>query len=165
MDITNFILLGLGQPLHAFDLAKVAGERIVVKTCPEGTPFTTLDGVERKLDSRDLMICSATEPMCIAGVFGGLDSGVTESTTDVFIESACFNPTSVRKTARRHGLQTDASFRFERGTDPNATLDIARITALLIKELAGGEICGEPVDIYPDPVKPAVVELDRKSVV
>ncbi|MDE5627589.1 MAG: phenylalanine--tRNA ligase subunit beta, partial [Candidatus Amulumruptor sp.] len=160
VDITNYILLGLGQPLHAFDLAKVAGGKIVVKTCPEGTPFTTLDGVERKLDARDLMICNAEAPMCIAGVFGGLDSGVTESTTDVFIESAYFNPTSVRKTARRHALSTDASFRYERGTDASVTLDVAKIAALLIKELAGGEICGEPVDIYPEPVEPAVVKLD-----
>ncbi|MDE6588727.1 MAG: phenylalanine--tRNA ligase subunit beta [Paramuribaculum sp.] len=160
VDITNYILLGLGQPLHAFDLAKVAGGKIVVKTCPEGTPFTTLDGVERKLDARDLMICNAEAPMCIAGVFGGLDSGVTESTTDVFIESAYFNPTSVRKTARRHALSTDASFRYERGTDASVTLDVAKIAALLIKEFAGGEICGEPVDIYPEPVEPAVVKLD-----
>ncbi|MBD5346856.1 MAG: phenylalanine--tRNA ligase subunit beta [Bacteroides sp.] len=159
VDITNYILLGLGQPLHAFDLAKVAGEKIIVKTCPEGTPFTTLDGVERKLDARDLMICSENAPMCIAGVFGGLDSGVTEQTTDVFIESAYFNPTSIRKTARRHGLSTDASFRYERGTDPSITLDVAKIAAMLIKEIAGGEICGEPVDIYPEPIKPAVVEL------
>jgi phenylalanyl-tRNA synthetase beta chain len=159
VDITNYILLGLGQPLHAFDLAKVADEKIVVRTCTEGTPFTTLDGVERKLDARDLMICSATEPMCIAGVFGGLDSGVTDSTTDLFIESAYFNPTSIRKTARRHGLSTDASFRYERGTDPSVTLDVAKIAAMLIKEIAGGEICGEPIDIYPEPIKPAVVEL------
>lgn len=159
VDITNYILLGLGQPLHAFDLSKVAGGKIIVRTCPEGTPFTTLDGVERKLDSRDLMICSEEGPMCIAGVFGGLDSGVTESTTDVFIESAYFNPTSIRKTARRHGLSTDASFRYERGTDPSVTLDIAKIAAMLIKEIAGGEICGEPVDIYPRPIEPAVVEL------
>lgn len=159
VDITNYILLGLGQPLHAFDLAKVAGERIIVKTCPEGTPFTTLDGVERRLDARDLMICSEAGPMCIAGVFGGLDSGVTESTTDIFIESAYFNPTSIRKTARRHGLSTDASFRYERGTDPSVTLDMAKIAAMLIKETAGGEICGEPVDLYPSPIAPAVVEL------
>lgn len=159
VDITNYILLGLGQPLHAFDLSKVADEKIIVKTCDEGTRFTTLDGVERTLDARDLMICSPDGPMCIAGVFGGLDSGVTEQTTDIFIESACFNPTSVRKTARRHGLSTDASFRYERGTDPSATLDIAMVTAMLIKEIAGGEICGSPVDIYPSPVKPATVEL------
>lgn len=160
VDITNYILHGIGQPLHCFDLAKVKGERIVVRTCPEGTPFTTLDGVERKLDSRDLMICNAEEPMCIAGVFGGLDSGVTEATTDIFIESAYFNPTSVRKTARRHGLNTDASFRYERGTDPNATLWAGKLAALLVKELAGGEICGEPVDVYPTPIEPAVVTLE-----
>lgn len=159
VDITNYILHGIGQPLHCFDLAKVKGERIVVRTCAEGTPFTTLDGVERKLDSRDLMICNADEPMCIAGVFGGLDSGVTEATTDIFIESAYFNPTTVRKTARRHGLNTDSSFRYERGTDPNATLRAAKLAAIMVKELAGGEICGEPVDIYPDPVKPFEVEL------
>ena len=160
VDITNYILHGIGQPLHCFDLAKVNGEKIVVRTCPEGTPFTTLDGVERKLDARDLMICNATDPMCIAGVFGGLDSGVTENTTDIFIESAYFNPTTVRKSARRHGLNTDASFRYERGTDPNATLWAAKLAALLVKELAGGEICGEPVDIYPEPILPAEVKLE-----
>lgn len=154
VDITNFILNGLGQPLHCFDLAKVDGDRIIVKTCAEGTPFTTLDGVERKLSDMDLMICNASAPMCIAGVFGGLDSGVTEQTTDIFLESAYFNPTSIRKTARRHGLNTDASFRYERGTDPNATVYCLKLAALLVKELAGGEICGDIVDIYPDPVKP-----------
>lgn len=159
VDITNYILHGFGQPLHCFDLAKVDGERIEVKTCQEGTPFTTLDGVERKLSAADLMICSASAPMCIAGVFGGLDSGVTEATTDIFIESACFNPTSVRRTARRHGLSTDASFRYERGTDPNATMYMLRLAALMVKELAGGEICGEPVDIYPEPVAPYPVTL------
>lgn len=159
VDITNYILHGIGQPLHAFDLAKVKGDRIVVRTCPEGTKFTTLDGVERTLDSRDLMICNAEAPMCIAGVFGGLDSGVTEATTDVFIESAYFNPTSVRKTARRHGLSTDASFRYERGTDPNATMWALRLAAILIKELAGGEICGEPVDLYPEKINPWPVTL------
>lgn len=159
VDITNYILHGIGQPLHAFDLAKVKGDKIVVRTCPEGTKFTTLDGVERTLDSRDLMICNAEEPMCIAGVFGGLDSGVTESTTDVFIESAYFNPTSVRKTARRHGLSTDSSFRYERGTDPNATMWALRLAAILVKELAGGEICGEPVDLYPERINPYPVTL------
>jgi len=149
VDITNFILHGMGQPLHCFDLAKVKGDKVVVRHCPEGTPFTTLDGVERKLDSRDLMICNAEEPMCIAGVFGGLDSGVTEETTSVFLESAYFNPTSVRKTARRHGLNTDASFRYERGTDPNATVYCIKLAALMIKELAGGEICGDIIDLYP----------------
>lgn len=159
VDITNYILHGIGQPLHCFDLAKVKGERIVVRTCPQDTKFTTLDGVERSLDSRDLMICNSEEPMCIAGVFGGLDSGVTDSTTDIFIESAYFNPTSVRKTARRHGLSTDSSFRYERGTDPNATMWAVKLAALLVKELAGGEICGEPVDIYPEKISPFPVTL------
>ena len=155
VDITNFVLLGIGQPLHCFDLDKVAGEEIHVRTCPEGTRFTTLDGVERTLSEADLMICDAEKPMCIAGVFGGMDSGVTESTKSVFIESAWFNPTRVRRTARRHGLSTDASFRYERGTDPSVTVYAARLAAVLIRELAGGEICGDVDDIYPDPVAPA----------
>ncbi len=164
VDITNYILHGIGQPLHCFDLAKVKGDRIVVRTCPQDTRFTTLDGVERTLDSRDLMICNAEEPMCIAGVFGGLESGVSDSTTDIFIESAYFNPTFVRKTARRHGLSTDSSFRYERGTDPNATMWAVKLAALLVKELAGGEICGEPVDIYPEPIAPYTVELNYSYV-
>lgn len=159
VDITNYILHAFGQPLHCFDLAKIKGEKIVVRTCPAGTPFTTLDEVGRKLDSADLMICNESEPMCIAGVFGGLDSGVTEDATSVFIESACFNPTSVRRTARRHGLNTDSSFRFERGVDPNGCMYALKIAALMIKELAGGKICGAPVDIYPMPVAPYPVEL------
>lgn len=159
VDITNYILHTIGQPLHCFDLAKIDGEKIIVRRCPEGTPFTTLDGVEHKLSEADLMICSATKPMCIAGVFGGLDSGVTEATTDIFIESAYFNPTSVRKTARRHGLQTDASFRYERGTDPNITMYALKLAAILVKELAGGETCGQPVDLYPEPVAPFPVTL------
>lgn len=159
VDITNYILHAIGQPLHCFDLAKIDGEKVVVRNYPEGTTFVTLDGVEHKLSDADLMICSASKPMCIAGVFGGLDSGVTEATTDIFIESAYFNPTSVRKTARRHGLQTDASFRYERGTDPNITMYALKLAALMVKELAGGEICGEPVDIYPNPVAPFEVTL------
>lgn len=159
VDITNFILNGIGQPLHCFDLAKVKGEKIVVRTCPEGTKFTTLDGVERILNEKDLMICNAEEPMCIAGVFGGLESGVTGQTKDVFIESAYFNPTRVRKTARRHGLNTDASFRYERGADPNITTYAARLAAVMIKELAGGEICGEIQDLYPNPVEDATIAL------
>ena len=159
VDITNFVLLGIGQPLHCFDLSKVKGEEIVVRTCPAGTKFTTLDGVERTLNEADLMICDAEKPMCIAGVFGGLDSGVTETTTDVFIESAWFNSTRIRRTARRHGLSTDASFRYERGTDPNLPLYALKLATILIKELAGGEVCGEPVDIYPHPVEPFKVEL------
>ena len=159
VDITNYILMGMGQPLHCFDLDRVAGGKIVVRTCPDGTPFTTLDGVERKLSEADLMICDSEKPMCIAGVFGGLDSGVTEATTNIFLESACFNPTRVRKTARRHGLSTDASFRYERGCDPSATIYNLKLAALMIKELAGGEICGEPFDFYPEPVAPYPVEL------
>lgn len=155
VDITNFVLLGIGQPLHCFDLERVAGEEIVVRTCPAGTKFTTLDGVERTLSEADLMICDAEKPMCIAGVFGGLDSGVTENTKSVFIESAYFNPTRVRRTARRHGLSTDASFRYERGTDPDITVYAAKLAAVLIQELAGGEICGDVADVYPDPVRPA----------
>ncbi len=158
VDITNFILMGLGQPLHCFDLAKVKGEKIVVRTCEEGQPFTTLDEVERKLSAADLMICNAEDPMCIAGVFGGLESGVTEKTTDVFIESAWFNPTRIRRTARRHGLSTDASFRYERGTDPDITVYAAQLAALMIKELAGGRICGAVTDVCPSVPKRA--ELD-----
>ena len=162
VDITNFILLGIGQPLHCFDLAKVEGEKIVVRSCPAGTKFTTLDETERTLDENDLMICDAEKPMCIAGVFGGLDSGVTESTTDVFIESAYFNPTSIRRTARRHGLSTDASFRYERGTDPNMCGYAAKLAAVLIREIAGGEVCGEVVDFYPEPVKPVEMDFSLK---
>ena len=159
VDITNYILHGIGQPMHAFDLKAIEGGRIVVRTCPDGTPFTTLDGVERKLSDADLMICDAAKPMCIAGVFGGLNSGVTEQTTDIFLESAYFNPTRIRRSARRHGLSTDASFRYERGLDPNATLYALKLAALMVKELAGGEICGEPVDIYPEPVAPFQVDF------
>ncbi len=159
VDITNYILHGFCQPLHCFDLAKVKGEKIVVRSCEEGTKFITLDGVERALRAADLMICDAEKPMCIAGVFGGLDSGVTGETTDIFLESACFNPTRVRRTARAHGLSTDASFRYERGVDPNGTMYALKLAALMVKELAGGEICGEPVDIYPEPVAPYPVEL------
>lgn len=153
VDITNFILLGIGQPLHSFDLDKVKGEEIVVKTCPKGTKFVTLDGVERELDEKDLMICDAEKPLCIAGVFGGLESGVTEATKNLFIESAYFNPTRIRLTARRHGLSTDASFRYERGADPAITVYAAKLAAVMIKELAGGEICGELVDEVSEPVK------------
>ena len=160
VDITNYILHGIGQPLHCFDLAKVEGEKIKVATCADGTSFVTLDGIERKLSDNDLMICNgAGTPMCIAGVFGGLDSGVTETTTDVFLESAYFNPTWVRKTARRHGLSTDSSFRFERGLDPNGTVYALKLAAIFVKELAGGEICGDIVDIYPEKIFPYPVTL------
>lgn len=165
VDITNYILHAFCQPLHCFDLNKIEGGKIIVTQCPTGTPFTTLDGVERKLDERDLCICNGRrEPMCIAGVFGGMDSGVTETTTDIFIESACFNPTDIRKTARRHGLQTDASFRYERGVDPNGTMYALKLAAMLVKEIAGGEICGPVCDIYPAPVAPYPVTLSYDSV-
>ena len=147
VDITNYLLLGLGQPMHCFDLAKVRGDKVVVRTVEAGHKFVTLDGVERTLTDRDLMICNAEEPMCIGGVFGGLDSGVTEQTTDIFLESAYFHPTWIRKTARRFGLNTDASFRFERGIDPNETVSNLKLAAMLVKELAGGEICGDIVDV------------------
>jgi phenylalanyl-tRNA synthetase beta chain len=159
VDITNYILHGIGQPLHCFDLNKVAGNKLVVRTVAEGTKFTTLDGVERSLSAADLMICDTEKPMCIAGVFGGLDSGVTEATTDIFLESACFNPTRVRRTARRHGLSTDASFRYERGLDPNAAMYALKLAAIMVKELAGGTICGEPVDIYTFKAEPYKVTL------
>lgn len=159
VDITNYILHAYGQPMHCFDADKIKGGKIVVKTCPEGTNFVTLDEVERKLSDRDLMICNAEEPMCIAGVFGGLDSGTTETTKDVFLESAYFHPTWVRKTARRHGLSTDSSFRFERGIDPNGTIYALKEAALLVKELAGGEIASEIKDNYPAPIADFPVEL------
>ncbi len=164
VDITNYLLHAMGQPLHCFDVDKIKGNKIVVRTCPEGSPFTTLDGVEHKLDANDLMICNDVEPMCMAGVFGGLDSGVTEGTTSIFLESAYFNPTSVRKTARRHGLNTDSSFRFERGVDPNGTLYVLKLAALMVQELAGGEICGEVVDLYPTEIKPFPVTLSYDKV-
>ena len=159
VDITNFVLFELGQPLHAFDAAKIEGREVVVRTCAEGTPFVTLDGVERKLTDKDLMICSAERPMCIAGVFGGLDSGISETTTDVFIESAYFNPVWVRKTAKRFGLNTDSSFRFERGIDPNLQVYAAKRAALLMKELAGGTISSEITDICPIPAADFVFDV------
>ena len=147
VDITNYVLFELGQPLHAFDARKIEGRRIVVKTCAEGTPFVTLDGVERKLSDRDLMICSAERPMCIGGVFGGLESGVGDDTTDIFLESAYFNPVWVRKTAKRHGLNTDSSWRFERGVDPRLQVYALKRAALLFKELAGGRISSDIVEV------------------
>lgn len=159
VDITNFVLFELGQPLHAFDAAKIEGREVVVRTCAEGMPFVTLDGVERKLTDKDLMICSAERPMCIAGVFGGLDSGISETTTDVFIESAYFNPVWVRKTAKRFGLNTDSSFRFERGIDPNLQVYAAKRAALLMKELAGGTISSEITDICPVPAADFVFDV------
>lgn len=164
VDITNYILHAYGQPMHCFDADKIRGGKIVVKTCQEGTKFVTLDEVERKLSERDLMICNAEEPMCIAGVFGGLDSGTTEATKDVFLESAYFHPTWVRKTARRHGLSTDSSFRFERGIDPNGTIYALKEAAILVKELAGGEIASDIKDNYPAPIADFAVELSYEYV-
>jgi len=159
VDVTNFVLHELGQPLHAFDADKIKGGQVIVKTLPEGTPFTTLDGVERKLNAADLMICDSEKPMCIGGVFGGLDSGVSGTTQNIFLESAYFNPVSIRKTARRHGLNTDASFRYERGCDPTNTIYVLKRCALLIQEVAGGQISSEIVDCYPVEVKPFDVSL------
>lgn len=164
VDITNFVLFELGQPLHAFDARKIEGREVVVRTCAEGTPFVTLDGVERKLTDKDLMICSAERPMCIAGVFGGQDSGIGDATTDVFIESAYFNPVWVRKTAKRFGLNTDASFRFERGIDPNMQVYAAKRAALLMKELAGGTISSDVTDVYPNPIGDFVFDLSLARV-
>ena len=159
VDITNYILHAYGQPMHCFDADKIRGGKIVVRTCTEGTKFVTLDGVEHTLSNRDLMICNAEEPMCIAGVFGGLDSGTTEETCNVFLESAYFHPTWVRKTARRHGLSTDSSFRFERGIDPNGVIYALKEAAMLVKELGGGEIASEIKDNYPNPIADFPVEL------
>ena len=159
VDITNYILFELGQPLHAFDLDQVAGNKVIVRSFPTGTKFITLDGVERELNENDLMVCNTVEPMCIAGVFGGQKSGITDNTKNVFLESACFDPVFVRKTAHRHGLNTDASFRFERGTDPNIVIYALKRAALLIKELGGGKITSEIIDIYPAPVQDFEVEV------
>lgn len=164
VDITNYILHGVGQPLHSFDADKIKGNKVVVRSATEGSKFVTLDGVERTLTDRDLMICNVEEPMCIAGVFGGLDSGVTEQTKNVFLESATFHPTWIRKTARRFGLNTDASFRYERGLDPNQTVEVMKRAALLIQEVAGGTITGAIQDIYPAPVAPYRVELTYNKV-
>src|SRR5690606_28273415 len=153
VDITNYILHDLGQPLHAFDAAKISGNKVVVRKANEGELFKTLDGIERKLSAEDLVIADAEKPMCIAGVFGGMHSGVSESTTNIFLESAYFNPVSIRKSAKRHGLNTDASFRFERGIDPNITEYALKCAALLIQEVAGGEITSDIIDVYPKKIE------------
>ncbi|MDW5289748.1 phenylalanine--tRNA ligase subunit beta [Formosa sp. PL04] len=159
VDATNYVLHDLGQPLHAFDFNKISGQKVIVKTVEAGTKFTTLDGIERTLHQDDLMICDAEKPMCIAGVFGGEQSGVTENTTNIFLESAYFNPVSVRKTAKRYGLNTDASFRFERGIDPNLCEYALKRAALLIVELAGGEISSEIEDSYSNKIEDFQVRL------
>ena len=164
VDITNYVMMAYGQPLHCFDADMVKGHQIVVKTMPEGTPFQTLDGEEHKLSDRDLAICNAEEPMCIAGVFGGKGSGTYETTKNVVLESAYFHPTWIRKSARRHGLSTDASFRFERGVDHNGTIYALQQAAILCKELAGGKVSMEIVDVYPEKMENAVVDLSYQYV-
>lgn len=164
VDVTNYVMHDLGQPLHAFDTDAINGGKVIVKKCAGGTLFATLDEVERKLSADDLMICNAEQPMCIAGVFGGISSGVRATTTNIFLESAWFNAVSVRKTSKRHGLKTDASFRFERGTDPEMTVIALKRAALLIKELAGGYISSTISDLYPTPVKPFDVSITYKNV-
>lgn len=164
VDITNYIMMAYGQPMHCFDADMVKEHKIVVKTMPEGTPFVTLDGEEHKLSDRDLAICNAEEPMCIAGVFGGKGSGTYDTTTNVVLESAYFNPTWIRKSARRHGLSTDASFRFERGIDPNGQIYAIKQAAILCKELAGGKVSMQIRDVYPSQIENAVVELSYEYV-
>ena len=164
VDITNFVLHEIGQPLHAFDAAKIAGGKVVVRRAEEGEKFVTLDGVERTLSAADLMIANAEKPMCLAGVFGGEESGVTETTTDVFLESAYFNPVSIRKSSKRHTLKTDASFRYERGADPLVVEYAAKRAALLIQELAGGRIVGKVQEFYPEKINKKVVDLDYNRI-
>lgn len=164
VDISNYVLMETGQPLHFFDASKIKGGKIIIKQLPEQTPFVTLDEIERKLSAEDLMICNAEEGMCIAGVFGGISSGVKAETTSIFIESACFDPVSIRKSSKRHGLKTDASFRFERGTDPEMTLYALKRAVGLIKEIAGGNVSSGLYDIYPSPSKPVQLYLALKRV-
>ncbi|RYD78680.1 MAG: phenylalanine--tRNA ligase subunit beta, partial [Sphingobacteriales bacterium] len=164
VDVTNYVLHGLGQPLHAFDADKIVGEKVFVKKVAEGTQFVTLDDVERKLSADDLMICNAEAPMCIAGVFGGKTSGVDADTKNIFLESAYFNSVSVRKTSKRHALKTDASFRFERGTDPEITVTALKYAAILIKEIAGGKISSSISDIYPSHIKPFEFEVSYTNI-
>lgn len=163
VDITNFVLHELGQPLHAFDFEKIKGNKIVVKTCKEGTAFKTLDDVERKLSANDLMICNESDPMCIAGVFGGISSGITEKTKTVFLESAFFDSTYIRKTSKYHDLKTDASFRFERGTDPEMTIDALKRAALLMLEICGGTVSMEIKDVYPEKLEPYKVAFSYSN--
>ncbi|WP_210488042.1 phenylalanine--tRNA ligase subunit beta [Rufibacter aurantiacus] len=164
VDVTNYVLHELGQPMHAFDAEKINGGKIIVKNAVEGTRFTTLDSVERTLRAEDLTISNAEEPMVIAGVFGGLQAGVTEATQNIFLESAYFAPAGIRKTSQVHGIKTDSSFRFERGTDPNMVITALKRAALLIQEVAGGEISSEIVDVYPSPVEPTQIQVTYSRV-
>ena len=163
VDITNFVLHETGQPLHAFDARKIKGDKIIVKSLKDKTKFSTLDEVEREISDDDLMICNDSEPMCIAGVYGGLESGVSNSTKNIFLESAYFNPVSIRKTAKRHNLSTDSSFRFERGCDPNMTIYALKRAAILIQEIAGGDISSDIIDVYPEEIKHFKVELNYEK--
>lgn len=163
VDIANWVLWEVGQPLHTFDLDKIKGHKVVIRKAAQGEKFVTLDDVTRTLDQDDLMICDEKDPMCLAGIFGGKGSGITEATKHVFIESAYFEPRTIRKTARRQGLQTDASFRYERGSDPDITIWAAKRAALLIKELAGGEIASDIIDHYPNPVPPKEIVLNLEQ--
>lgn len=164
VDVTNYVLHDLGQPLHAFDTAKIKGGKVIVKTVEAGTKFTTLDGVERTLHQDDLMICDENGPMCLAGIFGGLRSAVSENTTTIFLESAYFNPVTIRKAAKRHGLNTDSSFRFERGIDPSITEYALKHAALLIQQVAGGEITSDIVDLYPKKIEDSSVFLNFNNI-
>jgi phenylalanyl-tRNA synthetase beta chain len=164
VDITNFVQHEIGQPLHAFDADKITGKKVIIRNLPEKSSFITLDAVERKLSAADLMICNPEEGMCIAGVFGGIKSGVTDSTKNIFLESAYFNPVAIRKTSKRHGLKTDASFRFERGADPEITPWALKRAIMLIKEIAGGEISSDITDIYPAEIKRTVIEVNYNNI-
>ena len=164
VDITNYVMMAYGQPMHCFDADMVKGHKIVVRTQPEGTKFVTLDGEEHTLGEHDLSICNAEDPMCIAGIFGGKGSGTYDTTTNVVLESAYFHPTWIRKSARRHGLSTDASYRFERGIDPNGTIYALKQAAILCKQLAGGKVSMEIKDVYPNPIADARVQLDYEYV-
>jgi len=164
VDITNFILFETGQPLHAFDRDKIEGDRVIVRYARNGERFVTLDGVERELHTEDVMICNISRPMCIGGVFGGLDSGISDRTTSVFLESAYFNPVSIRKTSKRHGLKTDASFRYERGADPDIVPYALKRAAILLQEVAGARIVGEIKEVYPKKIEKPKIKLDLKRI-
>jgi phenylalanyl-tRNA synthetase beta chain len=164
VDITNYVQHEAGQPLHAFDADKIEGKKVIIRNLPSGSKFITLDSIERSLSARDLMICNPKEGMCIAGVFGGIKSGVSASTRNIFLESAYFNPVAIRKTSKRHGLKTDASFRFERGADPNITIWALKRAIMLIKEIAGGEISSDIVDVYPKPIENVQIDVFYKNI-
>ncbi len=164
VDITNFVMYEMGQPLHAFDADKITDKTVIIKNLPDNSTFTTLDGVERHLSSKDLMICDRKGGMCIAGVFGGIESGITGSSKNIFLESAYFNPVAIRKTARRHGLNTDASFRFERGADPEITITAIKRAATLIRDIAGGKISSEITDVYPSKINRTGIQIHYKNI-